>query len=508
MSSVVMTEIYRDNKRAEYINFVERLGMAVRFSEDKWVCDKLRRSSAETARDFTLHFTKTPEQYREIVKYFSALRIINGTTIGTVMIDVCNFNKFLRFWVLNYRGVGLHMCDESVASMFYQYLEESALKEGTRGRVWTAASTFFRVMNGWDNIPLRNPFSSWPYNPQRKFDDMYIPNNVASQLDNIFKRDEIDLHLRCAYWILRLIPSRISEIVGIRIDCLKRYDGHYVLFIPTWKQNGGRLEPIMRSIHLEETGIAGYLIDLIKNQQEFARKLQIYMPEHKKDALFTYRRRFERKGQLPYYSNEYSVSTKTSIPQAFRKLCEKYSITDDNCRIYELTTHQFRHNGITDRLASGFTAAQIADMTGHHGNAMIFESYAHLNLLPETIIEKQENVIQEEGNREHRYVMFGGRILNMDEKLENHLLRNLRAHKVRGGICSDITGCKSDMWSCLDCALFVPDFSQMDYYKEQIRLWREKSIKFSDFPVIKGNAEKNAELYEAVLKKLKGEKNA
>lgn len=46
-----------------------------------------------------------------------------------------------------------------------------------------------------------------------------------------------------------------------------------------------------------------------------------------------------------------------------------------------VTTHQFRHNGITDRLAAGFTAAQIAEMTGHHGDAMIFNAYAHLNLI-------------------------------------------------------------------------------------------------------------------------------
>lgn len=58
-----------------------------------------------------------------------------------------------------------------------------------------------------------------------------------------------------------------------------------------------------------------------------------------------------------------------------------------------MTTHQFRHNGITDRLASGFTAAQIAEMTGHHGDAMICNAYSHLDLMPETIREKQNYVL-------------------------------------------------------------------------------------------------------------------
>jgi len=91
----------------------------------------------------------------------------------------------------------------------------------------------------------------------------------------------------------------------------------------------------------------------------------------------------------------------------------------------------------------------------------------------------------------------------MEEQLEKRLLRNFRAHKVRGGICSDITGCKSDMWNCLECESFVPDAGQIGYYEEQSLLWREKSARFSTFPLIKGNAEKNAELYECILKKLK-----
>lgn len=325
---------------------------------------------------------------------------------------------------------------------------------------------------------------------------------VCDKLDRAFKKDEIALHLRCAYWILRLIPSRISEIVGMRIDCLKRYNGNYVLFIPTWKQNGGKREPIIRSIHLEETGIAGYLIDLIKKQQKSAWKLQEYMPEHKKDALFTYRKEGIFRGK-PYFQDVYLVAEILHMQRMFKKICSRYSITGSDGRIYEATTHQFRHNGITDRLASGFTAAQIAEMTGHHGGAMIFNAYAHLNLLPETIVEKQEYVSKEENSRDNNYILFGGRILNMEEHLEKRLLRNLRAHKVRGGICSDITGCKSDMWDCLDCKFFVADAEQADYYKEQAVLWREKSVRFSSFPVIKGNAEKNAELYERVLAKLK-----
>lgn len=503
MNSAVVAENFTRSKEIEYIGFVGNLGADVCFSTDKWVCDRLRRAPAEKTNMYTLYFSKIPTTYRETVKYFSAISLIRGKSIATAKTYVDDLIRFFDFWIVRKGSVPLYLCDEFTAAEFYQYLEERRLAEATNIGVWSSVNTFFKTMNGWDNKVLKNPFSISPYCRQKRFDEKYIPESVALQLDAIFKRDEIDLPLRCAYWLLRLIPSRIGEIVGMRIDCLKRFNGNYVLFIPTWKQNGGWHEPIMRSIHLEDTGIAGYLIDLVKRQQEAARQLQEYVPDSKKGALFTYRQRYVYDGKAPYYTKLCFIATSATVRAKFQDICVKYRVTDDDGNVYKVTTHQFQHNGITDRLASGFTTAQIAEMTRHHGDAMIYNAYAHLDLMPETIIKKQEFVSEETGSRENRYILFGGRILNMEEQLEKRLLNNLRAHRVRGGICSDITGCKSDMWNCLECASFVPDADQAAYYEEQATLWREKCERFSAFPVIRGNAERNSRLFKCILEKLR-----
>ena len=71
--------------------------------------------------------------------------------------------------------------------------------------------------------------------------------------------------------------------------CLKKVaDGHFCLFIPTWKQNGGHMKPIQRVIHIKEEGMGEYLIGLIREQQSLARELQEFMPDDKKGGLFTY----------------------------------------------------------------------------------------------------------------------------------------------------------------------------------------------------------------------------
>ena len=119
-----------------------------------------------------------------------------------------------------------------------------------------------------------------------------------------------------------------------------------------------------------------------------------------------------------------------------------------------------------------------------------------------SIIQKQKYVLDEQENSKNPYVMFGGRILNMEEQLEKRLLKNIRAHRIWGGICGDITGCKSDMWNCLECKHFIPDREQLPYFREQVLSWQTKVEKFKDYPMIKTNALRNAELFEKIVKKL------
>lgn len=244
------------------------------------------------------------------------------------------------------------------------------------------------------------------------------------------------------------------------------------------------------------------MIELIREQQALAKSLQPFMNENKKDALFTYQVKYTLKNGTTTSMSRYQTVQWGYVSYNFKNICEKYNICDENSEIYQLTSHQFRHNGITDRLEAGLTLPQIADMTGHHGDAMLFGSYAHLDLKPKTLVQKQKYVLNEQENSENPYVMFGGRILNMEEQLEKRLLNNIRAHRVRGGVCGDITGCKSDMWNCLDCKHFIPDKEQLPYFREQVLSWQTKAEKFKDYPMIKTNALRNAELFGKVVKKL------
>ncbi|PKM68776.1 MAG: hypothetical protein CVU95_01430 [Firmicutes bacterium HGW-Firmicutes-2] len=499
-------EIYDETQKGRYIELLQAFGSDIHFDDDTWVCDKRRRNNTDPANYMNIYFASIPYAYKNLVKYYGIIRLLQGNTVRTVRTSIGKIVPFTQFLKENYSAPLLSACNISIAIRFKEYLDGSKMAESTKKSIWLQTSSLLRTMDGFEGRTIKNPFTANPYIQKMKLDYKYIPESIACKLDEVFKREEIELHLRCVYWILRLIPSRISEVLAMKIDCVKPYNGKYVIFIPTWKQNGGNIEPIMRSIHIEDTGIAGYLLGLIKEQKKIANQLQTRLDVHKKGCLFSYQRILHYKKGGTSKAGVANTMLVSFVDYHFKRICKAYDIKDNDGHIYNLTSHQFRHNGITDRLEAGFTMEQIADMTGHHGNAMIWNAYAHLNLRPETIVKKQRSVLKESADEDSKYILFGGRILGMDELLEKRLLRNIRAHRVPGGICGDVTGCKSDMWNCLTCEHFIPDSDQESYFVGQIVSWKEKAKRFEKMPMVRDNAIKTAGLFEDVVDKIRLEK--
>ena len=492
--SVNVVPSYEEYLKERYISYLETLGENIIFDDDKWVCDKKKKRLSETNLNVTIYFSKVRREYKEMIKLFAIIRIMSNASIAVVKNDIFRISEYLDFVNGN-----LDVSYES-AMRYKQYLDMTGLSETTLHSKWGSVNKFYEIMNGYENKKYQMCFANNPYDSHKKHDYKYIPDTVAQQLDRVFYYEDVDETIRCVYWILRLVPSRISEVLNIKIDCLKPFDGHYCLFIPTWKQNGGRREPIMRCIHIENKGMGGYLISLIHKQQNMSKELQKFMPENKKDALFTYRTVNHMPDGTKNMTNQYRVVSWPVISRKFEKICEKYSIRNELGEIYKVTTHQFRHNGITDRLEKGFTVEQVTDITGHHGSTMLLDAYSHLNLKPETILKVQNSVISE---IEKDYTAFNGQVMNCSQEQEDIIMKNVRAHKVRGGICRDITGCKSDMMNCLECQYFKPDSEQLEYYKEQLELWEQKAEKFKAMPMIRENAERNIKLLRRVVDILK-----
>lgn len=504
-SSIAYKDSFEEDKIQEYREFIGGCSTKSIFEDDVWTLDKLRRNHAQKATDYSIYFKNVPAEFKETVKYYIALKLITGVRTTTCR-SIASGLRLLGKYSSEKNISDLKFCCRyTFAEGFKKYLDGQLKSENTKAKAWGTVKTFFRTMYVEDTSPERDAFESNPYQYQRKIADKFIPEAIIEQLDTIFYGEEILLYQRLLYWILRLIPSRISEVCAIPIDCLRQFNGKYVLFIPTWKQNGGHYKGEIRSIHLEYTGMGKYLIDLIREQQGAANSLQGHVDTEQQGLLFTHLVAWKNaKGTMANYTVKRGNVFVVSPARAacfFRKISSDYNLKDAKGKDYAITSHQFRHNGITERLESGFTVEQIAFMTAHKGGGMIMSAYNHIDLKPETIIEKQSAVNHEQVKGIK--ALFEGRILNMDMDTEKRLLANLRAHKVRGGICSDVTNCSSDMMACLSCSFFIPELGQLPYFLEQEKLWMEKAQRFQAFPVIVENAEANAQLNRAVIEKIK-----
>lgn len=501
-SNAAMQENFQEDRKAEYRAFVASISSSNRFGDDIWHCDRLKKHPAD--RSCVLHFVNVPEQFKEAAKYFIVLKLLGGMRVSSARQHVIRLIWFLQFLELQGKEDILYCCTPSFVAGFKAYLDENCTKEQVKNGIWQVIKSFFDVMQGWEGRKLYNHFAGNPFVQPLHYDEKLISPFVERQLDRLFLMPEIQLHIRVAYWIMRLFPTRVSEVCAMEPDCVKQFDGHFVLFLPSWKQNGGYNQAEMRSLHIEYEGIGKYLIDLLYEQQKAWRVLSPYLLKNQQGLLLVYKKAWYRYGKwAETIVKKHNILTATPehINVFFKRYCEMFDVRDENGTLYVLKSHMLRHNGITDRLAEGFTIEQIAHMTGHKNDQMILKSYNHLDLRPEVLTEKQQLVLGEVD--EPSPLMFRGRILSMNPKTEARLLKNLRAHRVCGGICSDITGCKCDMQTCLSCRFFVPELEQLPFFEEQVEAWRIKAVRFKAFPIIQKNATANATLYQKVVNKMK-----
>lgn len=334
MNSPKMDEQYSVYEKQRYRDFLSSLSGSIAFEDDSWYCEKQLKNVSHNRNHVSISFRQVPETYREMVKYYAVIRLMNGIGVYTISCRVRNIAIFLQFL----GGAPLTDFTFCTASRFKEFLDSRRYTEKARYTIWAASDNFLNVMNGYDGIPLRNPLYKNPYTAGERLDYKYIPDFVARQLDMAFMKESVPLHIRTVYWLLRFIPSRISEILGMEIDCLKPFDGHYCLTIPTWKQNGGYKEPILRIIHIRDEGMGGYLLTLIREQQKTSLSYQEFLQPDKKGALLTRRQSTRYRDGRMCYKNVYGPLTYTQVRDSFRRICDECHIRDEKGERYTVTT--------------------------------------------------------------------------------------------------------------------------------------------------------------------------
>lgn len=510
--NISIVKKYDEELRANLLSQLKDYGTSIEFSANTWICDKKKKGPGY--EHYTWYFSKIPEKYRDIVKYYA----INdkGIQASTMDIRIGYLRTFFQYLQESCAGIELMLVDGKIVNNFQLFLQDRPKTDKWKANVWSGLKKFFEIMTGWTELPKFMPANlannPWlPLSNNQRHDEKLVPDIVAEQLDRVFYDNRnIPVTHRLLYWLLRLIPSRGCEPSSMSYDCIKPIgDNRWVLTIPTWKQNGGYQEAELRMIYLVKEGIIEYLLEMIKQQQEITTRYQAEIPNEDKILFKVGQYKLNhwamKKGEERYNISKSPVAVNTAyITRMLQTYCTRFNIQYEDGNLYKVTSHQFRHNGITERIDEGWNIIEIRDMTGHKGDQMIRWGYFHPNKDKQIQIQKEVNKALHPSNQDQKQlpIMFRGRIMNLDSATEQRLLRNPRAYKLRIGICSDITTCKSKIFECLACDYFVPKVEDLDYWEERTKYWSAKVETAKKRGFTEENAEYNLALHRAILKRI------
>lgn len=454
----------------------------IEFDAERWVCEKKAIKPTDEANKYTIYFANTPKAYSEWIRYFALVMFEGGARVKTVKENVGDIKTFFQFLHENYNSIPFEKVSYTEINKYKEYLDHKYNSVDTKHSKWSAVSNFYRKMKGADGFFKENIVPKNPFEKKRNNPDKYIPKDVADQLDIAFQDDNVPIPMRTAYWIMRFIPSRLGEVVRLPINCVKDVKDSWVITLYMWKQNGGYFKPELRTVRFKnESKEATFLYKLIKQQEEIAKSLQNQVPDDAKGYLFTYNKTYIHKraseiaGKIKYRNDKVVVAASFySISHFMEQFCDRYGVVDKDGETYHLTTHKLRHNGITDRIVEGgFEVDDVMAITNHKVDMMINRNYFHED--KNKSIEVQENVLKASGKQEDesQAVYFKGRIMNIDESMQRRLLRDIRKHKVKLGICMDIDGC-DNYYRCLSCEHFAPKAEDLHYFENEIEQWQRK----------------------------------
>ncbi|WP_027628826.1 hypothetical protein [Ruminiclostridium cellobioparum] len=215
--------------------------------------------------------------------------------------------------------------------------------------------------------------------------------------------------------------------------------------------------------------------------------------------------KYKKAGIVTYDNlNVLHIANKEIVSRLLTNVSKHFGVKGENGSPYVITSHQLRHNGITDRLYEGFSPVEIKYMMAQKSDTMILEAYNHMNLMPDKIAAKQALVHMESSKAEaYTPTYFKGRILNLHEQVEKRLLKNLRTHRLKHGICSDVTSCQNDKrYECLSCRHFIPDGNDLEFENEVLQ-WERRAEIYKTHTYKLENALYNLKMNRDIVKRIK-----
>lgn len=468
---------YLDMNTHNNDKYLQEFSSISKYVDDVWILDKRYIGRNTQKGPYRFNFSALAKNHIHLIKQYVLKRLLHRMAVSTIYTHTCNIKEFMRFLEKEHIDITHSELPIKTLNKFINTIQVQNIGTHTKTSKIVNLKSFFEQMQLMD---LFYHFNQFDCVIERKYlnSSRLIPTETIAAIDEIYRNDSIvPLVHRVAYWMLRLIPNRVEEVLSTKIDCLNRIsDTEYILSIPTFKQSGQYVKPENKNIIIKNEGMGAYLIMLIKEQQAVSEKLQDQIFQlSNKNYLFTHTKYGLVSIYEPYEvvnGRKAIVMKSPSINKILAKICDTIDVKDQQGQPYRITSHFLRHNAISDRLNHGvFRPIDIMWLTKHKSTKMITDAYFHPSNEDIAQAENQANTLITKEELKSCKVRI---IQKKFEKKYQQILDNPFAYQVPGGICSDNSNCKSYMWECLQCPSFIPDINKLSYFEEQVKFWTVK----------------------------------
>lgn len=198
------------------------------------------------------------------------------------------------------------------------------------------------------------------------------------------------LAYRTIFMILRLIPKRISEVLSMDVDCISYpAEGVFAITIATQKETNHHI-PEEHKYYFQMSGTVEQLLyAVIKLQQKNSQRDNTIPVNH--NYLF-------------YSCDKKRLITTADVNTYLQLLIEENQICDNAGNIGTMTSHDFRHISIVERLRHHiFTVEQIRLEANHHtinqtlayGYQSLHDEAKHLQTITSEIFDWKKRAAEE-----------------------------------------------------------------------------------------------------------------
>lgn len=334
------------------------------FKKDRWSIEKISNeydlevNLASLSKQW-LNFEKIlSEECKSIIKKYLKEKILSRSiSLTTTSAYVTKLTMFSNFMFQEFpQWKDFKKVDRDVMRQYVSYFYNKK-KSKDINRLLNEHLQVIRIfltdlqLFGWQNYaPIKDmsqilTIDDFPkpqgYSPQN---DKFIPMNVLKQ----FFQNINDLTNDCQIiiWIMYFCGLRISDVLGLKLDCVIEINEQYFLKYDNFKSRSKN-----NYIPLADEELVRSIKELIQYQIE-----NLSLVDNKKKFLFwRYSKRVKKYRQV----------SKSKVTNDIRALTYKYKIKDKDGQLYFINPHQFRHTFGNHLLESGIDIFTIRHWMGH-----------------------------------------------------------------------------------------------------------------------------------------------